>query len=159
MRMEIKRGQIHPRIFQLDHFLDGKFRRTAFFGQNGGADEDGSIFFEPRQQLFVLVGEDHSVGGSAAIVDFHRGPVLPFAIRLSNDVGENTAERDGGIFFQFFQAIGEVGCEISNFIFVAVERMAGDIDAEHLFFAGELLLHGPIGQIGQRVLRFLFLCS
>ena len=36
--------------------------------------------------------------------------------------------------------------------------MTRDIDAEHLLLTGELLLHRPVGQLGQRVFQlFLFL--
>ena len=37
--------------------------------------------------------------------------------------------------------------------------MAGDVDAEHLFFAGQLLLRGPIGQRGQRMFDVLRLAG
>ena len=44
-----------------------------------------------------------------------------------------------------------------HFVDVLIERMSGDVESEHFFFAGELFLAGPILHLGQRVLgRRLF---
>ena len=48
--------------------------------------------------------------------------------------------------------LGVVGGQFGDFVGVFIQRMAGDVDAEHLFFAGEFLLRRPIGQRGQGML-------
>ena len=50
-----------------------------------------------------------------------------------------------------FQTRGEVRGELRDLVHVLIERMAGDVEPEHLFFAGQLFLRGPIGNFGQRM--------
>ena len=42
--------------------------------------------------------------------------------------------------------------EIGDFFAPAIERMAGDVDAENFLFTGEFLLHSPVGQFSEGML-------
>ena len=143
---------IHAGDFERHDLLHGNLGRGVFFGQHQAADEDGFIFVERWVEALVLRRKQQGFDGAFEILNLHRGPGFAFAGALADDGGENAAQGDFGAFREAFEIRRRVGGEFGDFVFVLIERMAGDVEAQHLFFAGEFFGAGPIGDFGKRVL-------
>ena len=79
-----------------------------------------------------------------------RGPGLAFAIALARDAGEHAAQLHFHALVEAFEGGRVVRGQFRDLIFVAVQRMAGDLEAQQLFFALQFFLVGPVGGFGKR---------
>ena len=147
-----QRRQIHAGDFERHDLLHGNLGRGVFLGQHQAADEHRFVFVQRRVQALVLRRKHHGFDGAFQVLDLHRGPRLAFARALADDRGENAAQRDFGAFREAFEIRCGVRGELGHLVFVLIERMAGDVETQHLFFAGEFLGAGPVGDFGKRVL-------
>ena len=89
-----------------------------------------------------------------AIIQLQRGPVLSFPIRFADNVREDAAQRDGVSFSRSSSLSVKCVARSRNLIFEAVERMPGDVNAEHFLLAGKLLFHRPVRQLAPSAVLF-----
>ena len=75
---------------------------------------------------------------------------LPSLLRLRVMPVSTPHSFTSAFFCQALQVAAVVSGQFGHFVGIAVQRMAGHPEAQHLFFAGELLLVGPLGHVGQR---------
>ena len=74
----------------------------------------------------------------------HGRPQLAVLVALALDAGQDAANGHLGAALQAFQRFGGVRGKLRHLVGVFIQRMAGDVDAEHFLLARQLLLRGPI---------------
>ena len=78
---------------------------------------------------FILRREHHGIDAAAAVFDHQRRPRLAFAVAPALDAGDHPAQSNLRSLFEAFQLRGIVRGQFADLLFIAVERMAGDIEA------------------------------
>jgi len=78
-------------------------------------------------------------------------PDYAIFVALALDSGEDAAQDDLGAFRQALQVGSNVRGKVRSLVLILIERMAGDVETEHLLFAGQFFVRGPVGNRRQRV--------
>ncbi len=157
-------GQLDLDIFERADGTDGDLRCGIVVAHEDAAHEHGRFDLQLALQALVVAREADEVDFSGGV--FERGLRVEFLIALAflhaqakdhagdlnfvGGVGLLAPGALGRLAFEGFGGGDDAG-EIAELLGVFVERMAGDEEAEDLFFIGEADAFFPVGDVGQIV--------
>ncbi len=103
-----------------------------------------------------LRGEQQRLHRPGEILELHRRPGLAFRLRFFWMVVSTPQSATSTPLARPSRLLAVVRGQVLDLVAILIERMAGDVEAEHFLFVRELVFGEPVGDIGQRLFGMLF---